>query len=167
MKSGVKILLACLILFPVSSMGQTNPTECTFIAKGSMDKLDPNRSEDMKRMAESIELEVYNIHEDYYSHTVYQSGAGICRGYRNQTGVDLTDSTTYYLPDPEEYYAIIIRANVSILNKIKGMQYTTVFNIKAKDILDKLRQDETETGEYKAKINARERADVLSDIVCQ
>lgn len=167
MKSGIKIILALLTLIPMPGMGEPNLTECAFIIKGSSDKLDPNRSDDMKRMSESIELEFYNINEEYYSHSVYQSGAGICQGYRNQKGVDLTDSTTYYIRNPDEYYAVITRANVSILNKIKDMQYTTVFNIKAKDILDKLRQDEAASGECKAKINVQERVDVLSDIVCQ
>ncbi|ABR74222.1 hypothetical protein CBG46_01000 [Actinobacillus succinogenes] len=166
MKLDFKIILTLLILFPVAGIGQIGP-KSTFIAKGSTDELNPGCSDDMERMAESIELEVYNMNQKYYSHTVYQSGAGICRGYRNQLGVDLTDSTTYYVRNPEEYYAIISRTNVSFLNQIKDMQYTTVFNIKAKDILDKLRQDEMETGKYRAKVNVQERADVLSDIVCQ
>ncbi|MCI7718682.1 MAG: hypothetical protein MSQ14_06870, partial [[Pasteurella] aerogenes] len=85
----------------------------TYLSKESDYKLDPQNNEDVQKLANSIEFEIYEIGENQTSHTIFESGAGICRGFNSTYGVDITDSRTYYVNKPSnEYYGSISGATV-------------------------------------------------------
>ena len=86
----------------------------TFINKAGDKKIDPSNASELNELGKSISFEVFEIKENKDSHSVFESGAGICYGFKSKEGVAFTDSTTYYLDkSKQQYYASIIGARVS------------------------------------------------------
>ncbi|EIJ71053.1 hypothetical protein [Pasteurella bettyae] len=142
--------------------------EKTYVSRENSESLNPDNSNDAHLLANSIEFELYEISENHNSHTIYESGAGICRGFKSQHGVDLTDSTTYYMGNSSnEYYASIIGANVSDKNGAKNMQYAPVFNINDPNLSKQVQDDEAKYGRGLATRNVKDKTKILSSVICQ
>ena len=86
----------------------------TYINQNNGKKFDPKNAADVSELGKSIAFEVFEIKENKDSHSVFESGAGICYGFKYTDGVAFTDSTTYYVDkSKQQYYASIIGATVS------------------------------------------------------
>ena len=59
--------------------------------------LDPTSEKDMAELANSVEFEVYKFNESASSKTTFLSPAGICSGFKSDDGVDVTNSSNYYI----------------------------------------------------------------------
>ena len=59
--------------------------------------LDPKSEKDMEELANSVEFEVYKFNEAAASKTTFLSPAGICSGFKSDDGVDVTNTSNYYI----------------------------------------------------------------------
>ena len=59
--------------------------------------LDPKSEKDMEELANSVEFEVYKFNETAASKTTFLSPAGICSGFKSDDGVDVTNTSNYYI----------------------------------------------------------------------
>ncbi|WP_439257758.1 hypothetical protein [Lonepinella sp. BR2271] len=139
----------------------------TYITKGSLQTFNMNDQKDISELAKSVEFEVFVINENSQIHTVFEHGGGICYGYLNN-GVEVTDSATYYIKDKskEEYYANISGGVVDYSGDPKKLQYASVFNINDPKMSKYLREQDAQRGKSIAKKNIKDRAEVLSNVVC-
>ena len=66
----------------------------------------------MAELANSVEFEVYKFNESASSKTTFLSPAGICSGFKSDDGVDVTNSSNYYIKpnDANEYYGSVLGA---------------------------------------------------------
>ncbi|MCK3658578.1 hypothetical protein A4G18_07595 [Pasteurellaceae bacterium Pebbles2] len=140
----------------------------TYISKGGLRKFNPKDKKDADKLASSVEFEVYSMTENSKTHTVFESNAGICYGFRNN-GVEITDSNTYYVnkKSKEEYYANIAGGVMNSRGKTQNVQYTSVFNIYDPTISKQVREKGTKFTRDAAERNLKDRAKVLSNVVCQ
>ncbi|WP_443092435.1 hypothetical protein [Basfia succiniciproducens] len=146
----------------------TERAEKTYMSYGKSQQLDPNNSKDVNELANSVEFEVYEISENHSSHTIFESNAGICRGYQSSNGVELTDSTTYYVDDAsDDYYATITGATIYAHASPKNVQYAPIFNIHDPKILKEIHQDEEKYGKDLATKNVNARENILSKGICR
>ena len=76
--------------------------------------LDPKSEKDMEELANSVEFEVYKFNEVAASKTTFLSPAGICSGFKSDDGVDVTNSSNYYIKpnDASEYYGSVLGATI-------------------------------------------------------
>ncbi|PVX42986.1 hypothetical protein C8D76_101325 [Pasteurella langaaensis DSM 22999] len=141
-----------------------NVIEKSYIAKDGAASSQPNT----QKLANTIEFELYQFGENYNSHSVYKSGGGICYGYRSDDGVDLTDSSTYYVDsNKQDYYVSIAGATLSSKDGIKNMQYAPVFNISDQSMDQVVRDEESKQGRKLVSKNMKEREELLSDVICK
>lgn len=142
----------------------------TYVNRNGTRSLNPNKNEqDAAALGKSIEFEVYEINESRSSHTIFESGGGICYGFKNETGVDVTDATTYYIQPKkkEEYYTNIATANVNAQEAPKNMQYVPVFYIQDEALAEKVQAQEQKEGKSLAGKNIQKRANMLSKVICK
>ena len=76
--------------------------------------LDPKSEKDMEELANSVEFEVYKFNEAAASKTTFLSPAGICSGFKSDDGVDVTNTSNYYIKpnDASEYYGSVLGATI-------------------------------------------------------
>ncbi|MDY4280154.1 MAG: hypothetical protein SOX56_03600 [[Pasteurella] mairii] len=146
----------------------SNKSHRTYLSKGAAYELNPQNAEDANKLAKSIEFEVYEISENQTSHTIFESGAGICRGFNSTYGVAITDSRTYYVNKPSnEYYGRISGATIYSKKTPQHMRYAPFFNIHdptlAQEILDKQRK----LGRKNAGKNIKQSSEMLSNSICR
>lgn len=140
----------------------------TYLSKESDYKLDPQNNEDAQKLANSIEFEIYEIGENQTSHTIFESGAGICRGFNSTYGVDITDSRTYYVNKPNnEYYGSISGATVYSQNTPQNMQYAPVFNIQDPTLAQEIQDKQRKLGRKNAGKNIKQSSEMLSNSICK
>ena len=140
----------------------------TYLSKESDYKLDPQNNEDAQKLANSIEFEIYEIGENQTSHTIFESGAGICRGFNSTYGVDITDSRTYYVNKPNnEYYGSISGATVYSQNAPQNMQYAPVFNIQDPTLAKEIQDKQRKLGRKNAGNNIKQNSEMLSNSICK
>lgn len=141
-----------------------NVIEKSYIAKDSAASSQPNT----QKLANTIEFELYQFGENYNSHSVYKSGGGICYGYRSDSGVELTDSSTYYVDSAkQDYYVSIAGATLSSKNGAKNVQYAPVFNISDQSMEQVVRDKESKQGRKLVSKNMKERNALLSEVICK
>lgn len=133
--------------------------------------MDGNAIKNVKELANSVEFEVYNISEDSSSRSVFISGAGVCHGFSTQNGVDLTNSTNYYvIPDNEdEYYGSIVGATIYQKGKAKNVQYVPVYAVSDPQKIKEIREQEVRDGKTsreRAQPQIDEAKDTLNKIIC-
>lgn len=140
----------------------------TYLSKKSSKRFNPNNAKDNAELATSVEFEIYQITENQVVHTVFESGIGICRGFRSKDGVKITDSATYYLKkgNRDEYYVSITGAVVKAGSPPINMQYVPIFNISQSDLSKQVREEEARNGKSVAERNIRERMSILSKVIC-
>ena len=140
----------------------------TYLSKETTHKLNPQNAEDANQLAKSIEFEVYEIGENQTTHTIFESGAGICRGFNSTYGVDITDSRTYYVNKPSnEYYGSISGATVYSQNAPQNMQYAPVFNIQDPTLAKEIQDKQRKLGRKNAGNNIKQNSEMLSNSICK
>ena len=144
--------------------GNRSVTERSYVPKDGSGAAQP----DAKKLAETIEFEVYQIGENYSSHSVYKSGGGICYGYRSDSGVELTDSSTYYMKgSQQDYYVSVAGATLSSQSGPRNIQYAPVFNITDPSMEKTVRETESKQGRKMVSKNMKERNALLSEVICR
>lgn len=141
-----------------------------YVDRNSGKELNPSSSlNDASVLGDSIEFEVYEINETRTSHTIFESGAGICNGYHSKSGVYVTDSTTYYVipENKKEYYKNIAIARISAKEKMQNVQYVPVFYVQDPALAEKIQKEDAEQGKALAKGNIKNRSYMLSHIICK
>ncbi|MDU8924641.1 hypothetical protein RYD26_06920 [Pasteurellaceae bacterium LIM206] len=152
-----------LILFVLSAHANV-----VYVINGNTERLDPSQQDDAQALGNSIEFETFEITEDKTSHSIYESGAGVCRGYASEAGVELTDSTTYQVDkNKNDYYARISGATLSKDKAPQNMRYAPVFNIDDPVLSQKIQEKEELNGHTEALQNINEKGKILSDGVCK
>jgi len=141
-----------------------NVTEKSYVANDGATSSQPNA----QKLANTIEFELYQFGENYNSHSVYKSGGGICYGYRTDYGVELTDSSTYYVDkSKQDYYVSISGATLSSKDGAKNVQYAPVFNISDQNMEQIVRDSESKQGRKLVSKNMKERNALLSEVICR
>ncbi|NBI12678.1 hypothetical protein GVX81_03430 [[Haemophilus] felis] len=141
-----------------------------YVDRNSGKELNPSNSlNDASILGDSIEFEVYEINESRTSHTIFESGAGICNGYNSKSGVYVTDSTTYYIipENKKEYYKNIAIGKISSKEKIQNVQYVPVFYVQDPNLAEKIQKEDAQKGKILAKGNIKNRSNMISHIVCK
>lgn len=140
----------------------------SYSVNGQTISLDGKNPKAIKKAGDNIKFEVFEIGENYTSHSLYSSGAGVCRAFVDGRDIELKDSSVYYIKDSAtgDYYAAIVGADVSKEGP-KNIQYAPVFNIKNPALLEKIRKQEQQNGKKLVIKNIEERGDVLEDIICR
>ena len=117
---------------------------------------------------DNIHFEVYGYGENYTSHSVYSSGAGVCYAFVGGREVELKDSSIYYVKDSKtgDYDAAIVGADVS-KGGAKNVQYAPIFNIKDPKLLEEIRKKEQRDGKKIVEKNISERGDFLENVICR
>lgn len=141
--------------------------ENIYVSKNSFKKLDPKARQDADKLARSIEFEVYSFGENGQSHTVFQSGGGVCYGYRAK-GVAVIDSSTYYVnSSKQQYYANIADGTVNSKGDVKDVQYASVFNIEDPSVSKHFEMQDSKYGKDIAEKNLKERTKAYLGGVCK
>lgn len=140
----------------------------TYLSQKDRSSLDPSRTGDAEKLANSIEFEIYETSENHMSHTVFESGAGICHGFNSNDGVDITDSRTYYInKKTDEYYASIAGATVYSDLSIHNLQYAPVFNVQDPNVAKQLQEEERVYGKKAASQHINNSSKMLSNTICR
>ena len=76
--------------------------------------MQPKLSNDMSALANSVEFETYKFNDMSASKTTFLSPAGICNGFKSDNGVNVTNSSNYYIKpnDASEYYGSVLGATI-------------------------------------------------------
>lgn len=106
--------------------------------------LDPKSEKDIDELANSVEFEVYKFNEIAASKTTFLSPAGICSGFKSDDGVDVTNSSNYYIKpnDASEYYGSVLGATIYKKGETKHSQYIPVYAIKNANVAKYIEQNE-------------------------
>ena len=82
---------------------------------------------DVQILGKSIELKVYKMDEMSSSQTIYESPAGVCKGFKAR-GVNYTNSTHNYLSpnDKTEYYGSVTGATIYGGKNTQNLSYVPV-----------------------------------------
>ena len=116
-----------------SNISESNISETVKYIDGKGQKsLDPKSAKDIAELANSVEFEVYKFNELAASKTTFLSPAGICSGFKSDDGVDVTNSSNYYIKpnDASEYYGSVLGATIYKKGETKHSQYIPVYAIK-------------------------------------
>ena len=113
--------------------------------------LDPKSEKDMEELANSVEFEVYKFNESAASKTTFLSPAGICSGFKSDDGVDVTNTSNYYIKpnDASEYYGSVLGATIYKKGETKHSQYVPVYAIRNVNVAKYIEQNEDRTLEKK------------------
>ena len=130
--------------------------------------LDPKSEKDMEELANSVEFEVYKFNEAAASKTTFLSPAGICSGFKSDDGVDVTNSSSYYMKpnDASEYYGSILGATIYKKGETKHSQYIPVYAIKNANVAKYIEQNEDPNVRKKANERIKEGRETLNKVIC-
>lgn len=130
--------------------------------------LDPKSEKDMEELANSVEFEVYKFNEAAASKTTFLSPAGICSGFKSDDGVDVTNSSSYYMKpnDASEYYGSILGATIYKKGETKNSQYVPVYAVKNAKVAKYIEKHEDSNVRRKANERIKEGRDTLNKVVC-
>lgn len=152
----------------IFKFSESNPTgDQVYLSKDMKSSLNPSNMGDIKKLADSVEFEVYEMKEGLQAHTVFEAGGGICTGF-DTNGVNIIDSRTYYVDQANnQYYASISGATVYAQQPPANVQYAPLFNIENPALAKGLQEQEREYGRKLASKNIKKSSNVLSNIVCK
>ena len=130
--------------------------------------LDPTSEKDMAELANSVEFEVYKFNESASSKTTFLSPVGICRGFKSDDGVDVTNSSSYYIKpnDASEYYGSVLGATIYKKGETKNSQYVPVYAIKNANVAKYIEKNEDLNVRKKANEQIKEGRETLNKEVC-
>ena len=123
---------------------------------------------DVQILGKSIELKVYKMDEMSSSQTIYESPAGVCKGFKAR-GVNYTNSTHNYLSpnDKTEYYGSVTGATIYGGKNTQNLSYVPVYSISDKKVSERIQIIENEKLKEKAVNNVSEGKAVLTEVICK
>ena len=151
------------------NISESNVTETVKYIDGKAKRsLDPTSEKDMAELANSIEFEVYKFNELAASKTTFVSPAGICSGFKSDDGVDVTNSSSYYMKpnDASEYYGSVLGATIYKKGETKHSQYVPVYAIRNANVAKYIEQNEDPYIRKKANARIKEGRETLNKVVC-
>lgn len=152
-----------------SNISESNISETVKYIDGKGQKsLDPKSAKDIAELANSVEFEVYKFNELAASKTTFLSPAGICSGFKSDDGVDVTNSSNYYIKpnDASEYYGSVLGATIYKKGETKHSQYIPVYAIKNANVAKYIEQNEDPNVRKKANERIKEGRETLNQVVC-
>ena len=122
----------------------------------------------MEELANSVEFEVYKFNETAASKTTFLSPAGICSGFKSDDGVDVTNTSNYYIKpnDASEYYGSVLGATIYKKGETKHSQYVPVYAIRNANVAKYIEQNEDPYIRKKANARIKEGRETLNKVVC-
>ena len=151
------------------NISESNVTETVKYIDGKAKRsLDPTSEKDMAELANSVEFEVYKFNELAASKTTFVSPAGICSGFKSDDGVDVTNSSSYYMKpnDASEYYGSILGATIYKKGETKHSQYIPIYAIKNANVAKYIKQNEDPNVRKKANERIKEGRETLNKVIC-
>ena len=152
-----------------SNISESNISETVKYIDGKGQRsLDPKSEKDIEELANSVEFEVYKFNESAASKTTFLSPAGICSGFKSDDGVDVTNSSNYYIKpnDASEYYGSVLGATIYKKGETKHSQYVPVYAIKNANVAKYIEQNEDPNVRKKANERIKEGRETLNKVVC-
>ena len=166
---GSSVVYATKAKTPENYVSESNISETVKYIDGKGQKsLDPKSAKDIAELANSVEFEVYKFNELAASKTTFVSPAGICSGFKSDDGVDVTNSSSYYMKpnDASEYYGSILGATIYKKGETKHSQYIPVYAIKNANVAKYIEQNEDPNVRKKANERIKEGRETLNKVVC-
>ena len=151
------------------NVSESNISETVKYIDGKGQKsLDPKSAKDIAELANSVEFEVYKFNELAASKTTFVSPAGICSGFKSDDGVDVTNSSSYYMKpnDASEYYGSILGATIYKKGETKHSQYIPIYAIKNANVAKYIKQNEDPNVRKKANERIKEGRETLNKVIC-
>ena len=123
---------------------------------------------DVQILGKSIELKVYKMDEMSSSQTIYESPAGVCKGFKAR-GVNYTNSTHNYLSpnDKTEYYGSVTGATIYGGKNTQNLSYVPVYSISDKKVSERIQIMENKKLKEKSVNNVSEGKAVLTEVICK
>ena len=166
---GSSVVYATKAKTPENYVSESNISETVKYIDGKGQKsLDPKSAKDIAELANSVEFEVYKFNELAASKTTFVSPAGICSGFKSDDGVDVTNSSSYYMKpnDASEYYGSILGATIYKKGETKHSQYIPIYAIKNANVAKYIKQNEDPNVRKKANERIKEGRETLNKVVC-
>ena len=151
------------------NVSESNISETVKYIDGKGQKsLDPKSAKDIAELANSVEFEVYKFNELAASKTTFLSPAGICSGFKSDDGVDVTNSSNYYIKpnDASEYYGSVLGATIYKKGETKHSQYIPIYAIKNANVAKYIKQNEDPNVRKKANERIKEGRETLNKVIC-
>ena len=166
---GSSVVYATKAKTPENYVSESNISETVKYIDGKGQKsLDPKSAKDIAELANSVEFEVYKFNELAASKTTFVSPAGICSGFKSDDGVDVTNSSSYYMKpnDASEYYGSILGATIYKKGETKHSQYIPIYAIKNANVAKYIEQNEDPNVRKKANERIKEGRETLNKVIC-
>ena len=166
---GSSVVYAKKAKTPENYVSESNISETVKYIDGKGQKsLDPKSAKDIAELANSVEFEVYKFNELAASKTTFLSPAGICSGFKSDDGVDVTNSSNYYIKpnDASEYYGSVLGATIYKKGETKHSQYIPVYAIKNANVAKYIEQNEDPNVRKKANERIKEGRETLNKVIC-
>jgi len=166
---GSSVVYAIKAKTPENYVSESNISETVkYIDEKGQKSLDPKSAKDIAELANSVEFEVYKFNELAASKTTFLSPAGICSGFKSDDGVDVTNSSNYYIKpnDASEYYGSVLGATIYKKGETKHSQYIPIYAIKNANVAKYIKQNEDPNVRKKANERIKEGRDTLNKVVC-
>jgi len=166
---GSSVVYATKAKTPENYVSESNISETVKYIDGKGQKsLDPKSAKDIAELANSVEFEVYKFNELAASKTTFVSPAGICSGFKSDDGVDVTNSSSYYMKpnDASEYYGSILGATIYKKGETKHSQYIPIYAIKNANVAKYIKQNEDPNVRKKANERIKEGRETLNKVIC-
>ena len=166
---GSSVVYATKAKTPENYVSESNISETVKYIDGKGQKsLDPKSAKDIAELANSVEFEVYKFNELAASKTTFLSPAGICSGFKSDDGVDVTNSSNYYIKpnDASEYYGSVLGATIYKKGETKHSQYVPVYAIRNANVAKYIEQNEDPNIRKKANARIKEGRETLNKVVC-
>lgn len=166
---GSSVVYASKAKTPENYVSESNISETVKYIDGKGQKsLDPKSAKDIAELANSVEFEVYKFNELAASKTTFLSPAGICSGFKSDDGVDVTNSSNYYIKpnDASEYYGSVLGATIYKKGETKHSQYIPVYAIKNANVAKYIEQNEDPNVRKKANERIKEGRETLNKVIC-
>ena len=166
---GSSVVYATKAKTPENYVSESNISETVKYIDGKGQKsLDPKSAKDIAELANSVEFEVYKFNELAASKTTFLSPAGICSGFKSDDGVDVTNSSNYYIKpnDASEYYGSVLGATIYKKGETKHSEYIPVYAIKNANVAKYIEQNEAPNVRKKANERIKEGRETLNKVIC-
>ena len=166
---GSSVVYATKAKTPENYVSESNISETVKYIDGKGQKsLDPKSAKDIAELANSVEFEVYKFNELAASNTTFLSPAGICSGFKSDDGVDVTNSSNYYIKpnDASEYYGSVLGATIYKKGETKHSEYIPVYAIKNANVAKYIEQNEDPNVRKKANERIKEGRETLNKVIC-
>ena len=166
---GSSVVYATKAKTPENYVSESNISETVKYIDGKGQRsLDPKSEKDIEELANSVEFEVYKFNESAASKTTFLSPAGICSGFKSDDGVDVTNSSNYYIKpnDASEYYGSVLGATIYKKGETKHSQYIPVYAIKNANVAKYIENNEDPNVRRKANERIKEGRETLNKVVC-